>query len=559
MERLKAILRQIDGRGYGAYKELIGQRFAFDAFTLNIDHVQGDPFASPSRVHVSIPQRTARFPKYLFESRSREIALRDWLLRSWIGALRKVARRDSGMRPAAMPGQEVLERSAVLVDDDSVEVRFLVQLPAAGRRVLGWEAEDILVRRLPAAVHASLLFERIDENAVTSHVLVAEDADNLRGMLDEAGLVAFVADGSILPRKSGVEPGPLVGGIPFRSPESLRREFMLPNRGRVTGMGVPKGVTLIVGGGFHGKSTLLRALERGVSHHVPGDGRELVVTDPTAVKIRAEDGRSVTGVDISPFISGLPGGLDTKKFNTPNASGATSQAANIIEALESGCRTLLLDEDSSATNFMIRDRRMEALIAKRHEPITPFLDRVRQMYEEQGVSTMLVMGGTGDYFDVADTVISMVEYVPVDSTENAREVARAYPTGREGAQVEAFAPSLKRRPTPGSLDPAKGRRSSYTRPRGLKTLTYGENDIDLTAVEQLVEHGQVEAIGQAMAERVTTGGGDIKNIIDEVERAIGQSGLDALASRPHPGNLAYFRPQELAAVINRLRTLQVTG
>ena len=230
--------------------------------------------------------------------------------------------------------------------------------------------------------------------------------------------------GSILPRKSGVEPAPLVGGIPFKSPESLMREFMLPNRGRVVGMGVPKGVTLIVGGGFHGKSTLLRALERGVYNHVPGDGRELVVTDPTAVKIRAEDGRSVAGADISPFISGLPGGLDTRKFSTPNASGATSQAANIIEALESGCRTLLLDEDSSATNFMIRDRRMEALIARRHEPITPFLDRVRQMYEEHGVSTVLVMGGAGDYFDVADTVISMVEYVPVDSTEEAREVAR---------------------------------------------------------------------------------------------------------------------------------------
>ncbi len=409
-------MRQIDGRGYGAYKELSGQRFAFDVFTLNIDHVQGDPYASSSRVHVTIPQRAARFPKQLFQNRSREIALRDWLLRSWIGVLRKVATRDGGMRPATLPGQEMLERSAVMVNEESVEVRFLVHLPAAGRRVLGREAEDILVRRLPIAVHASLLFERIDANTVTNHVLTAEDADSLRGMLDEAGLVAFVADGSILPRKSGVEPGPLVGGIPFKSPESLMREFMLPNRGRVMGMGVPKGVTLIVGGGFHGKSTLLRALERGVYNHVPGDGRELVVTDPTAVKIRAEDGRGVAGVDISPFISGLPGGLDTKAFSTPNASGATSQAANIIEALESGCRTLLLDEDSSATNFMIRDRRMEALIAKQYEPITPFLDRVRQMYEEKGVSTVLVMGGAGDYFDVADTVISMVEYVPVDST-----------------------------------------------------------------------------------------------------------------------------------------------
>ena len=475
MERLREILRGIDGRGYGAYKELSGQRFAFDVFTLNIDHVQGDPFASPSRVHVRVPQKAARFPVHLFESRSREIALRDWILRLWIGVLRNVAARDGGMKPATLPGQEVLERSAVLVDGESVEVRFLVGLPAAGRRVLGREAEDILVRRLPEAVHASLLYENVDGDAVTRHVLAAEDADSLRDMLDRAGLVAFVADGSILTEEEwGGGRALWMGGIPFRSPETLSREFTLPNRGRVVGMGVPKGVTLIVGGGFHGKSTLLRALERGVYNHVPGDGRELVVTDSTAVKIRAEDGRSVAGVDISPFISGLPGGLDTSRFSTPNASGATSQAANIIEALESGCRVLLLDEDSSATNFMIRDRRMEALIEKRHEPITPFLDRVRQMYSEHGVSTVLVMGGSGDYFEAADTVISMVEYVPVDSTKEAREVARAYPTGRKGAQAGAFEPSLERSPIAGSLNPVKGRRSSYTRPRGLKTLTYGE-------------------------------------------------------------------------------------
>ena len=322
----------------------------------------------------------------------------------------------------------------MLVDEESVEVRFLVGLPAAGRRVLGREAEDLLVRRLPEAVHASLLYENVDGDAVTRHVLAAEDADSLRGMLDEAGLVAFVADDSILPRKSGVEAGPLAGGIPFRSPETLRREFTLPNRGRVVGMGVPKGVTLIVGGGFHGKSTLLRALERGVYNHVPGDGRELVVTEPDGGKDQG-GGWSECGWARTYRRSywSLPGGLDTRKFSTLNASGATSQAANIIEALESGCRVLLLDEDSSATNFMIRDRRMEALIEKRHEPITPFLDRVRQMYTEHGVSTVLVMGGSGDYFEAADTVISMVEYVPVDSTKEAREVARAYPTGRKGA------------------------------------------------------------------------------------------------------------------------------
>ena len=101
-------------------------------------------------------------------------------------------------------------------------------------------------------------------------------------------------------------------------------------------MGIRKGITLIVGGGYHGKSTLLKALEAGVYNHIAGDGREFVITDDTAFKLRAEDGRSITGVDISPFIKNLPNKKDTVHFSTEDASGSTSQAANLMEALESG-------------------------------------------------------------------------------------------------------------------------------------------------------------------------------------------------------------------------------
>ena len=181
----------------------------------------------------------------------------------------------------------------------------------------------------------------------------------------------------LLPRRSGVDDRPLEGGgvVPFRSPESLRVVLQAPNAGSVPGMGVPVGVTLVVGGGFHGKSTLLRALEAGVYNHRPGDGRERVVSDPDTVKVRAEDGRAVAGVDISAFIDGLPLGQDTHHFTTPNASGSTSQAATIVEALESGAHALLVDEDTSATNFMLRDRRMQSLVPKDAEPITPFQPR----------------------------------------------------------------------------------------------------------------------------------------------------------------------------------------
>ena len=201
----------------------------------------------------------------------------------------------------------------------------------------------------------------------------------------------------------------------------------LPNNGEITGMGIRKGVTLIVGGGYHGKSTLLNALEYGIYNHIPDDGREFVVTNADAVKIRAEDGRSIQSLNIDPFISNLPFDQDTTEFSTANASGSTSQAANILEALEVGASTLLLDEDTLATNFMIRDIRMKTLIAKEKEPITPFVEHVRSLYEEKGISTVIVMGGSGDYFSLADVVIGMIEYSPHDLTSQAHQIVKENP------------------------------------------------------------------------------------------------------------------------------------
>ncbi len=239
------------------------------------------------------------------------------------------------------------------------------------------------------------------------------------------GLVAFIANGAILPRESGVSEKPLTqGALPFLAPPSLEIEVELPNQGKIKGLGIKKGITLITGGGFHGKSTLLKALERGIYNHIPGDGREGVVTLESAVKIRAEDGRFIASTDISPFISNLPFNLDTQKFSTPNASGSTSQAANIIEALESKSKLLLLDEDTCATNFMIRDKRMQTLIHKEDEPITPFIDRVKELYTSFGVSTILVLGGCGDYLEVADTVIMMKNYKPLDVTLPAKKIIK---------------------------------------------------------------------------------------------------------------------------------------
>ncbi len=564
-EDLRQQCLRLDGRGYKAYKALEGE-YRFPDFTLFIDHVQGDPFATPSRVRIRVPQAVAGFPPDLWEHPSRRVAAEHFILEAVHRALPRWSRPrgtgHSGRYFVEPVGQAMLPRTAVRLGAFGVELRFALGLPAQGRRILGRVAAQMLLEELPALVRAALLYPSLPAETLQQYADVAEDADFLRQRLEAMGLVAFVADGSLLPRRSGIDDRPLSQGIPFQSPPSLRVQVHLPRAGVVTGLGVPQGVTLIVGGGFHGKSTLLRALARGVYNHKPGDGRERVVTHPKAVKIRAEDGRSVAGVDISPFIRNLPLGRATTEFSTENASGSTSQAANIMEALEMGARVLLMDEDTTATNLMIRDRRMQALIAREKEPITPYIDRARQLYTEHGVSTVLVLGGSGDYLDVADTVIAMDTYQPVDVTEQAREVAARFPTGRvREAQGPIHRP--RRVPLPESLNPRKGRKPVVVKAPSRETLHLGTQTIDLRAVEQLVETAQTRAIGLALVyawERYMDGQRPLTDIVVQVMADIEAQGLEVLCRTPYPtGDLAAFRDLELAAALNRLRTLRVRG
>jgi len=563
-EKLKKELARIDNRGYKAYKDIAGA-YRVEAFTLYIDHVQGDPFAAPSKMRLRLPGDRAAFPGALYENRHRRVALEDFLLRVFDRALDRVTegRRGSGksgLLAVDRPGQEILERTAVVVTDDFVEVRFVAGLPARGRKILGYQAMEMLLDDLPAAGRAALYYTEHDPDVVRRHVETKEDSVLLRRELDALEAVAFVADDAILPRRSGISDLPLVrsGAVPFASPDSLRRTVDLPGAGRISGMIIPRGVTLIVGGGYHGKSTLLRALDRGIYDHVPGDGRERVVSDPSAVKIRAEDGRSVAGVDISPFIGDLPDGTDTARFRTPTASGSTSQAAGISEALEMGAQCLLVDEDTSATNFMVRDRRMQLLVHRDREPITPFIDRVRQLSRDEGVSSVLVLGGSGDYFDVADTVIMMDTYRPRDVTGEARKVADTHPTGRVLEGGEAFPGVTHRRPDPGSVDPRrKGR--VRVRARGLSTIQFGAEDIDLSMVEQLVDPSQTRAVGDILVYAKKYMERPLREVLARVEEDLEEKGLEAISPfRGHPGDYARPRMMEVAAALNRLRSLRVS-
>jgi len=557
-------LRRIDGRGYKAYKDIRGI-YDFGSYVLLIDHVQGDPFASPSRVRVQVAQSEAGFPPETFSSTSRQIALRNFLTRRFAEAARRLSRGRRGSGKSGIinidtPKQEILERTSAFVDSRQVEARFVMGLPAFGRRVAGRAAEAMFFEELPEIVGASLLYGNLDARGICRHVETAEDADFLRSKLEELNLVAFVADDAILPRASGIDPRPLSRqrAVSFQSPDSMRIGLELPNRGRITGMAIGKGITLIVGGGYHGKSTLLNALELGIYNHIPGDGREFVVTNPNAVKIRAEDGRRIEKVCIEPFISNLPLGADTGAFSTDNASGSTSQAANIIEALEAGAEVLLIDEDTSATNFMIRDHRMQELVAKDKEPITPFIDKARQLYEDLGVSTILVIGGSGDYFDVADSVICMIEYRPNDFTEKAKAVAQKYKAERKPEGGPNFGKIVHRIPIQASFDASKGKRDVKIKSRDINEIDFGRYSIDLAAVEQLIDLSQTRAVGDAIhyATRYMDGRQTLREVIETVEKDIAENALDCISRSP-VGNYAQFRKLELAAAINRLRTLLV--
>jgi predicted ABC-class ATPase len=559
-----AILKEINGKGYKAYKRLKGE-YNYDDYTLIIDHVQGDPFADPSKIRVRVPQSIAGFPPRTFKNTPRAIALRDFLTRRFDHAIRRYAKGHRGSGKSGViaidrPGQEILERTAAFVDQQTVEVRFTVGLPARGRRIDSRQAAQIFSEELPRIIQEALIYNNLDPDALQRHVETAEDADFLRDQLRKMGLLAFVADGAHLPRKSGVDPRPLDSKnvVRFASPASLRKEVTLPNRGSIQGMGIPHGVTLIVGGGYHGKSTLLDALALGIYDHIPGDGREFVVTDPNAFKVRAEDRRRIAKVDISPFIANLPFGKDTRRFSSEDASGSTSQAANIIEALEMGAKVLLVDEDTSATNFMIRDQRMQKLISKDKEPITPFIDKVKQIFSDKGVSTVLVMGGIGDYFDVADTVIWMKDYLPHEVTDQARRISQDYPTRPSSGGPARFGAIEKRIPYVSSVDPRRGKKAVDIKVRETNQITVGRYKIDLSRVEQLTDPSQLRAMAQALvrASRHMGESATVREVVEAMMREIQDNGLDGLSPR-YPNNFAQFRALDLAAALNRLPSLAI--
>lgn len=563
---LKKQLQSIHRKSYPAYKSLKGS-YQFGHYILSIDHVQGDPFASPSHISVHISRKDAGFPDAYSKNNLTCITLADHLTRQFEQQINHYSFRakgsgKSGLISVSHCGQEILSRTACEITSEGITARFFIGFPANGRTINAPELEKILFDFLPACVENTFFYKNINQEELEQTIFLAEDQQAIREQLKEKKLVAFVADGAILPRESGISSRPMKHSVPFISPESLRITMNLPHKGKIIGMGIPQGITLIVGGGYHGKSTLLNALELGVYNHIAGDGREYVITDNTALKLRSEDGRSIKDVDISLFINDLPNQKNTHCFSTADASGSTSQAAGIIEGMEAGSKVFLLDEDTSATNFMVRDTFMQEIISREKEPITPFLERAQKLYTIAGISTLLVAGSSGAFFHIADTIIQMDCYRPVDITRKVKEICGKYPLSP--AKVPAFVMPDGHRIIQKNTPVIRSHGHGTGKPDRLKIKVHGKagfllgrQEVDLRYVEQLIDPEQTAALGLLLKyalEHLADGKKTIPEIVDYLQKQIHTKGLIAFADSSYlPCGYAIPRIQEIYSCFNRYR------
>lgn len=559
---LDRLLMSIHRKSYPAYKDLRGS-YQFPGYQLNIDHVQGDPFASPSKLSIQVRKAQAGFPEEYYSAPYRRIALGDYLTRQFGKAVsgymfQAKGSGKSGLISVSRCGQEVLERTAFEIEDGNLLVRFEVGFPANGRTINAYELKKILFEYLPEIVKKSLYYKNLNAQEIRRTIELSEDQHVIREELKKRTLVAFVANGAILPRESGVSQRPMKNAVAFQSPESMEIELELPYKGKIRGMGIPEGITLIVGGGYHGKSTLLKALEQGIYPHIAGDGREYVITSDTAVKIRAEDGRAVSHVNISPFINDLPNGKDTVDFSTEDASGSTSQAANVVEAVQAGAGVLLIDEDTCATNFMVRDALMQAVVSGEQEPITPFTLQARDLFEKQGVSVILVAGSSGAYFYIADRIIQMDNYHTFDITDKVHEVLEGEGQengGKAPVAVNVLSDQRERILKARKMDRRKDQ--VKIKQMGRDCFAIGNETVDLKYVEQLLDSEQTTTLSyclKTLLEQMEVRATDAEAAVDRLWEQIQKKGLKSLCQGSYlPVSMAQIRRQDIFACLNRYR------
>lgn len=576
-DALAQAIHQLQGAPYPAYKDLKGS-WSFQQFELHLDHVQADPYAQPSKFRLLVPQSVVHFDPSLYCNKVRKVALADYIHRHFsLNIVSKASESDSRSSPSSggwhsckggkihidTPVAQVLERTAVIVTDDQIEIRLCIELPARGRSIEARFAAQVLTQHVPTLVSDFLIDASNNINSIRSHVRSIEDQDALRKALVPHSLAAFVRNGAILPRASGASSKPLSSktATPFQSPASLEVTITLPHSS-VSGMGLPaRSLVLCVGAGFHGKSTLLEAVTLGCYDYVPGDGREFVCAVDTVANVSSEDGRQVTSVDVSNFITKLPSGKDTHVFTTTDASGSTSCAASMMEALEMGSKLLCIDEDTTASNWLACSPIMAQLIRK--ETIVPLERQARKAVKATGATIMLVCGSSSDFLQKADLVLKMEDFMCTDVTSEAKQLAGL-------VEADAIGNSSFKKPSPRSLLPSSLPLEGKTSVRARQTIQLGgeRNDegrhVELRSIPQIVCESQTKAIlaamraisrGRASETSQQPASPTLADVLGQIDQSVESEGLDSLLPSGYDPDAFMARPRaiDIAAALNRTR------
>ena len=566
------LLTELDGQPYTEYQQLVGD-FDFARYVIKCSAVDFDVEDAIEPVFtVRVPQTIAELPEYLFDSPVRRTAMEDLLLRRMAGNIDRIANYDhNGVARRHIrisePNQKILPRNALLLTKEYIEVRFVITMPIQhiivdGEPMVsidGAMAQQIFFEDLPEIIGNSLLYCNIDIAAADEHVNNMEDADRLRQHLGASGSVCFVADGALVTRIDGQDAPDYERLSPVEIDETLVEEVEVPHGGAIRGLAIPNGLTLILGESNSGRVDIMDAIAQGIYNHVPGDGREHVVTVADAVNIRSEVGRSIQQVDISPFASSLADGGNPAAYSAKSAGSFTSQAASTVEALEAGARVLLFDEHSSSSTFLSSDTRVSSLLGESSR--NTMAARARQMVDELGIS-MIVAGSSliAEFIPIADKVLKVENFCVSDITEQAKALDIVPSTPADGSVNLSSMLSRSRWAMPSSIDPSIGREDLVIETEDADFLQFGRSIVDLDAIRQIADADQARAIGFVLYYaklRYMDEGYPLREILDLVDRDLSNEGLNTLV-RDVRGDLARPRRYEVAAALNRLPAFRVS-
>ncbi len=559
------MLMDIEGKPVSEYGRLAGD-FDFSRYVLKVSHVPVEDVTQPALFLVRVPQVVAGFPPHLFNTPVRRTGLEDYLTRrigEQIDALTQYDDKGLSRRHllVALPGQKILPRTSLFVTEEYLEARICVMLPQHDGRIDGERMKDIFFNELASVVNSALIYCNINEAEINEFVDIMEDADQIRQILPTRGLVSFIGEGSILARLGNTDYPDYEEVRPLTVAEELLVEIDVPNVGTIKGLGVPGGLTLILGDAYSGRIQLMSAIAAGIYNHIPGDGREMTITVPDAVHIASEPGRSIQKVDISPFIRELVADGATEEYSVAEADPCSAQAAATVEALEIGARALLFDESNSSPAFLTRDSRLASLMPDAERRVSPLSTRVRQIVDDLGVSVVIAgSSSVAEFIPVADTILRIDGYKVYDVTQEAKAMDLSqFQLDSDDVSLSALA-EKNRWVVPSSIDASRGPHDQIIRAESIDLLQFGRSLVNLQDITQLADKYQTATIGLVLycaKLRYLDEPRPIREVMDLVDRDLGTEGLESL-SRDLRGDLARPRRYEIAAALNRLDTLRIS-